>query len=79
MGALFDAKQLIERVVATRNLEPALTLGKIGLKAGFMLAFIKAETPRRRPEAEEAAVGDSRDSRHRNLTRDETCDHFPSP
>lgn len=45
MAALFEAKKRIEQIIATRKLEPALTLGKIGLKAGFLLAFIKAETP----------------------------------
>ncbi|MEI9937596.1 MAG: hypothetical protein WDO69_10290 [Pseudomonadota bacterium] len=45
MGSLFDAKTKIESIIVERKLERSLTLGKIGLKAGFMLAFVKQDTP----------------------------------
>ncbi len=45
MGALFDAKLKIEQLIAAKQLDPKLTLGKIGLKSGFLLAFVKADTP----------------------------------
>jgi hypothetical protein len=45
VGQLYDAKLIIERVIAEKKLEPKLAMGQVGLKAGFLLAFVKADTP----------------------------------
>jgi hypothetical protein len=45
VGALFDAKTKILELIATERLDSTLTLGKVGLKAGFLLAFVKQDTP----------------------------------
>ena len=45
MGALFDAKTKILELIAKERLDSTLTLGKVGLKAGFLLAFVKQDTP----------------------------------
>lgn len=45
MGALYDAKVKIERAIAAKKLDLRLSMGTIGLKAGFMLAFINPSTP----------------------------------
>lgn len=45
MGQLNDLKQKIESVIDAKGLDVVKTKGQIGLKAGFMLAFINAGTP----------------------------------
>lgn len=45
MGALFDAKNKILEIIAKEKLDTSLTMGKVGLKAGFLLAFVKQDTP----------------------------------
>ncbi len=45
MGALYAAKLEIERAIAEAKLDPQLTLGKIALESGILLALITAATP----------------------------------
>ena len=45
MGKLFDLKQKAEKIIAEKNLDPIKFSGQIGLKAGFMLPFVKESTP----------------------------------
>lgn len=45
MGQLYDIKQKIESIIDAKNLDAVKTKGQIGLKAGFMLAFISPSTP----------------------------------
>jgi hypothetical protein len=45
MGILYDLKLKAESIIAERKLDPIKCLGQIGLKAGFMLPFIKDSTP----------------------------------
>lgn len=48
MSKLFDMKTQIDQIIQAKKLndEAATTLrGKIGLKAGFLLAFVKPTTP----------------------------------
>jgi len=45
MGALNDVKMKIDKIIVDKHLDPVSIRGTIGLKAGFMLAFVKPETP----------------------------------
>jgi hypothetical protein len=45
MGQLFDMKEKIYKIIADKGLDQVKTSGQIGLKAGILLPFIKAETP----------------------------------
>lgn len=45
MGKLFDLKQKAEKIIAEKKLDPIKYSGQIGLKAGFMLPFVKDSTP----------------------------------
>lgn len=45
MGALYDLKTKIERIIQDKNLDAASVRGTIGLKAGFLLAFVTPDTP----------------------------------
>ena len=45
MGAIYDIKAKVEDIIKERKLDSAAVRGAIGLKAGFMMAFVKPETP----------------------------------
>ena len=45
MGQLYDLRMLIEKKIKTDGLDAMDVKGKIGLRAGRMLAFITATTP----------------------------------
>ncbi len=45
MSQLFDLKVLIENKIQADGLDAAVVKGKIGLRSGRMLAFIKSSTP----------------------------------
>jgi hypothetical protein len=45
VGQLYDLKVLIENKIKADGLDAMEVKGKIGLRSGRMLAFIKADTP----------------------------------
>lgn len=45
MSQLYDVKLAIEKKIQQDKLDKAAILGKIGLKSGKVLAFIKPDTP----------------------------------
>jgi hypothetical protein len=45
MSAIYDIKIKIEDVIKSQNLDATAVRGKIGLKAGFLLAFVKPDSP----------------------------------
>jgi hypothetical protein len=45
VGKLFEAVQKIDAAITQKNLDRADMRGKIGLKAGVLLAVLKADTP----------------------------------
>ncbi len=45
MGQLNDLKMRIEQKIKTDGLDEALYMGKIGLSAGKLMAFVKPSTP----------------------------------
>jgi hypothetical protein len=45
MNRLYDAKVALEKVVRERGLDPIETAGKISLKSGVLLAFVRVDTP----------------------------------
>lgn len=45
MGILYDERQRIEQAIKAGNLDEYETKGAISLKTGFILTFIKPETP----------------------------------
>jgi hypothetical protein len=45
MGRLYDARLRIEKAIAERKLDVFQVKGKIGLKAGMLLASISPGTP----------------------------------
>jgi hypothetical protein len=69
VGALFEAKLKIEQFIAAKQLDPKLTMGKIGLKAGFMLAFVKADTPDDAEKLKKLELATKENPRHRSLRR----------
>lgn len=52
MGQLYDLKQKIESLIEAKSLDAVKVKGQIGLKAGFMLAFISPSTPDDNAKAE---------------------------
>lgn len=45
MSAIYDAKVKVERIIRERRLNEADTKGKLSLKAGVLLAFIRPDSP----------------------------------
>ena len=45
VGRMYDALQAIDRVIEERGLDPFVTKGAIGMKAGFFLVTILPTTP----------------------------------
>jgi len=45
MSTINDMKLKIDQEIGQKHLDGATIRGKIGLKAGFVLAFITADTP----------------------------------
>jgi hypothetical protein len=45
VGKLYEAVQKIDAAITQKNLDRADMRGKIGLKAGVLLAVLKADTP----------------------------------
>lgn len=45
MGQLFDLKEKAYKIMEEKNLDHVKFGGKLGLKCGFLLPFIKADTP----------------------------------
>jgi len=45
MGQTYEAKRRVEQVIAERRLNEAEVKGKLSLKSGMLLAFIKPDSP----------------------------------
>ena len=45
MGKLYDARIKIERIIEEKKLDPFLTKGKVGLKAGLVITALSQDTP----------------------------------
>ena len=45
MGQLYDAKVRLDRIIAERGLDASETKGKLSLRSGVLLAFLRADTP----------------------------------
>lgn len=45
MGQTYEAKRKVEQVIAERRLNEAEVKGKLSLKSGMLLAFIKPDSP----------------------------------
>jgi len=45
MGKLFETRERIDRIIAARKLDPFKTRGAIGMRIGFLVSLITAETP----------------------------------
>ncbi|MEI7811341.1 MAG: hypothetical protein WCJ01_02830 [Ignavibacteria bacterium] len=45
MGQLFDLRQKIERIIKQKGLDDIDIKGKIGMKSGVVICFLKPETP----------------------------------
>jgi hypothetical protein len=45
MSRLYDAKVALEKLVREQGLDPIETTGKISLKSGVLLAFVRPDTP----------------------------------
>jgi hypothetical protein len=45
MGALFDARQKIDRAIEERKLDAAAIRGQFALQTGFLLSLITQSTP----------------------------------
>lgn len=45
MSRLYDAKAALEKVVREQGLDPIEIAGKISLKSGVLLAFVRPDTP----------------------------------
>jgi len=45
MGALYDAKQKLEKAIAEKKLVAAEVRGAVSLRAGLLLTFIDENTP----------------------------------
>ena len=44
MGQLFDGRSKLDQIIHERKLDQTEVYGKIGLKAGFLISSIKAQT-----------------------------------
>jgi hypothetical protein len=45
MGKLYELKEKALSIIKEKNLDTVAFCGRIGLKAGLMLPFVKQETP----------------------------------
>jgi hypothetical protein len=45
MGQTYEAKRKLEQVIQERRLNETEVKGKLSLKSGMLLAFVKPETP----------------------------------
>lgn len=45
MGQLYDAKVRLDQLIQQKNLDPVQVKGQIGMKAGFLLSLVSANTP----------------------------------
>jgi hypothetical protein len=45
MSRLYDAKVALEKVVREKGLDPIEIGGKVSLKSGVLLAFVRPDTP----------------------------------
>jgi hypothetical protein len=45
MGRTYDAKLKLEKIIQERRLNEAEMKGKLSLKAGMLLAFVKPDSP----------------------------------
>ena len=45
MGALYETKVMIDKIIEQKKLDPFQTKGAIGLRAGILLGFLRPDTP----------------------------------
>jgi hypothetical protein len=45
MGQTYEAKRKLEQVIAERGLNAAEVKGKLSLRSGMLLAFVKPDSP----------------------------------
>ncbi len=45
MGLTYEAKRKLEQVIAERRLNEAEVKGKLSLRSGMLLAFVKPDSP----------------------------------